>query len=328
MDLTFAGFALLLFAACFLLIEGSWLWWSEKRGRGARRIARRLRLMTGRAAGAGGHGEPLSILKQRRYSASPWLEQCLRRLPLCGRIDQLLLQSGLRCSTAQFLAAALLPALTGPLLPLCWSLPWPAALASCALGPALPYLWLLRARRRRLRAIELQLPDAADFLARALRAGHSFSNVLQMVGAELSEPISGEFKLAYEEINYGVPMNDALQNLATRVPLPDLRYLVVAVLIQRESGGNLAEVLGSISRIIRARLKLLAQVRVMAAEGKMSAWILGLLPPVILGVMALTSPAYISVLWTDPAGIALLWYAAGMIVGGVVWMRSTLKIRV
>ena len=331
MNLTFAGFALLLFAACFLLIEGSWLWWSEKRGSGARRIARRLRLMAARGSAPvapGSHAERVSILKQRRYSQSPALERWLQRLPLCGAIDRLLLQSGQRCSTAQFLGVALVPALAGPLLPLLLAWPLPLALASAALGPLLPYLWLLRARGRRLHRIELQLPDAADFLARALRAGHSFSNVLQMVGDELNEPISGEFKTAYEEINYGVPMNDALQNLATRIPLADLRYLVVAVLIQRESGGNLAEVLGSISRIIRARLKLLAQVRVMAAEGKMSAWILGLLPPVMLGLMALTSPAYIRVLWTDPAGQKLLWYGAGMIGVGVLWMRITLKIRI
>jgi tight adherence protein B len=187
---------------------------------------------------------------------------------------------------------------------------------------------LMRTRRARLRKLEEQLPEAADFLGRALRAGHSFANVMQMVGEEMPEPIAGEFKFAYEEVNYGVPMNEALHNLALRVPLTDLRYLVIAVLIQRESGGNLAEVFGNISRLIRARLKLLSQVRVMSAEGRMSAWILGLLPLGVMALMTLSNPAYVKVLWTDPIGIKLMWYAFAVAVGGVLWMRKLIRIRV
>src|SRR5476649_2109240 len=123
-------------------------------------------------------------------------------------------------------------------------------------------------------------------------------------------------------------MNQALHNLALRVPLTDLRYLVIAVLIQRESGGNLAEVLGNISRMIRARLKLLAQVRVMSAEGRMSAWILCLLPFAVLLVMTAANPAYISLLWTDPIGVRLMWYAGAGGFAGVCWMRSIIRIRV
>jgi tight adherence protein B len=149
-----------------------------------------------------------------------------------------------------------------------------------------------------------------------------------MVGDEMPQPIAGEFKFAYEEINYGVPMNEALHNLALRVPLTDLRYLVIAVLIQRESGGNLAEVFGSISRLIRARLKLLSQVRVMSAEGRMSAWILGLLPLGVLVLMTVTNPAYVRVLWTDPLGVRLMWYAAAVAAFGVLWMRKLIRIRI
>jgi len=144
----------------------------------------------------------------------------------------------------------------------------------------------------------------------------------------MPEPIAGEFKFAYEEINYGVPMNEALHNLAVRVPLTDLRYLVIAVLIQRESGGNLAEVLGNISRLIRARLKLLGQVRVMSAEGRMSAWILGILPLAVLLLMSISNPAYIRVLWTDPIGVRLMWYSGAVAVGGIFWMRKLIRIRI
>jgi tight adherence protein B len=123
-------------------------------------------------------------------------------------------------------------------------------------------------------------------------------------------------------------MGEALHNMAARIPLTDLRYLIIAVLIQRESGGNLAEILGNISQIIRGRLKLAAQVRVLSAEGRMSAWILGCLPFVVGGLMLMLNPKYVSIMWTDPTGIQLLWYAAGMIVVGVIWLRRVIRIRI
>lgn len=325
MDMLFTAFAVLLFAAVILLTEGLWLWWSGSHGGGARRIARRLQLMSGRGEGG---ADKVSILKQRRYSESPALERRLRRIPQLARLDRLLLQSGLRCSMAQLLASwcLLLPA--SLLLPVALAMPLLAALLLAAGLLLAPLGVLLRARAERLRRIEAQLPEAADFLGRALRAGHSFANVLQMASDELSEPIAGEFKAAHEEIHYGVPMNEALHNLAARIPLTDLRYLVIAVLIQRESGGNLAEILGNTARLIRARLKLLGQVRVLSAEGKLSAWILGLLPVAVLLVMSVVNPAYISVLWTDPLGVRLLWFSAASMAGGVFWMRKVIRIRI
>ncbi|WP_219118577.1 type II secretion system F family protein [Janthinobacterium sp. UMAB-56] len=325
MDLVFYGFAVLLFAACILMVEGAWLWWSGTHGGAARRIQRRLRLMAARGEAG---GERVSILKQRRYARAPGLERLLRRVPQAAQLDHVLLQSGLSWSVAQFLGGAGTLLLAALLWLAIWPLPLPGAMLLLGVAGGGPCMVVLRARAARLKKIEAQLPEAADFLARALRAGHSFSNVLQMVGDELNEPISGEFKMAHEEINYGVPMNEALQNLAARIPLTDLRYLVIAVLVQRESGGNLAEVLVSIARIIRARLKLLGQVRVLSAEGRMSAWVLGLMPAVMIGVMALVNPQYIRLLWTDPSGIKLLWYAAGMVALGVVWMRNVIRIRI
>jgi tight adherence protein B len=196
---------------------------------------------------------------------------------------------------------------------------------ACAAGP---WLVVRRARVKRLARIEEQLPDAADFIARALRAGHSFANVLQIVGHELAEPLSGEFRIARDEINYGVPMSEALQGMAARIPLTDLRYLIIAVLIQRETGGNLAEILGNISHIIRGRLKLAAQVRALSAEGRMSAWILGLLPFAVGAMLVLVNPGYVGMLWTEPAGVKLLWIAAGMLFVGVLWIRRVIHIHI
>lgn len=325
MDGVFTAFAVLLFAAVILMLEGAWLWWSGVHGGAARRIAKRLRLMA--ATGQGGI-ERVDILKRRAYSSHQALDKQLRRITRLAALDRLLMQAGVRWSVAQFLGGSLVMMVLGMVLLQMIAMPLLLAAGVLAAATALPWLLLMRIRGARLRKLEEQLPEAADFLGRALRAGHSFANVMQMAGEELPDPIAGEFKFAYEEINYGVPMNEALHNLALRVPLTDLRYLVIAVLIQRESGGNLAEVLGNISRLIRSRLKLLAQVRVMSAEGRMSAWVLGVLPLGVMLLMVISNPAYVRLLWTDPIGVKLMWYAFGVAVFGVLWMRKLIRIRV
>jgi tight adherence protein B len=325
MDNIFFGFAVLLFAAIILLVEGAYLWWADAHGGSAQRIARRLRVMAERPSGGAAR---ISILKQRRYSSAVRFDELLRLVPAAHRIDSLLLQAGMQWSVAQFLAWSAGLACAGLVFAQLWPAPLAARIVIVAMFTVVPYMLVRRARRRRLNKIEVQLPEAADFLARAMLAGHSFSNVLQMVGSELPEPLSGEFRIAHEEINYGVPMHEALTSMAERIPLTDLRYLVIAVLIQREAGGNLAEILGNISHIIRQRLQLVAKVRVLSAEGRMSAWVLGLLPFGVMGMMMITSPKYVSVLWTDPAGIRMLWYGAGMILVGVLWLRKLIRIRI
>jgi tight adherence protein B len=325
MDGAFYGFVVLLFTAVILLIEGLYLWWNSAHGGGAQRIARRLKVM---ATSTSGKSERISILKQRRFSRHEGWDRMLHQHRFAHRIDKLLLQAGMKWSVAQFLACSVGALLAGLVLPLYVAMPPALRVVLALVCMLLPRALVRRARRRRLVRIELQLPEAADFIARALRAGHSFTNVLQIVGNELPEPLSGEFRIAREEINYGVPLNEALHNMAARVPLTDLRYMVIAVVIQRDSGGNLAEILGNISQIIRARLKLVAQVRVLSAEGRMSAWILGALPFFVMAMMLLVNPAYIALLWTDPTGVRLLWYAAGMIVVGVFWLRRVIRIRV
>jgi len=325
MDGAFYGFVVLLFAAVILLIEGLYLWWNSAHGGGAQRIARRLKVM---AVSTASRGERISILKQRRYSRHEAWDRVLHRHRFAHRIDTLLLQAGMKWSVAQFLGCSALVGAGGLILTLSSPMPLFMRAAIAFICLLLPRMLAHRVRKRRLVRIEQQLPEAADFIARALRAGHSFTNVLQIVGNEMPEPLSGEFRVAREEINYGVPLNEALHNMAARIPLTDLRYMVIAVIIQRESGGNLAEILGNISQIIRARLKLVAQVRVLSAEGRMSAWILGCLPFCVAGMMVLINPGYISLLWTDPTGVRLLWYAAGMIVLGVFWLRKVIRIRV
>jgi tight adherence protein B len=323
MDILFYGFAVFLFAAVILGVEGFYLWWMSTHGSAAQRVARRLQLMSGTP---GRSSERISILKQRKFSQNELADRLLHRIAIVYRLDRLLIQSGMKWTVEHFLVWTGVALLAGVIV----GLHWPVLLRAGAavLFSLVPLTLVRRARTRRLARIEQQLPEAADFIARALRAGHSFTNVLQIVGNELPEPLSGEFRLAREEINYGVPMSEALHNMAARIPLTDLRYLIIAVLIQRETGGNLAEILTNISHIIRDRLKLAAQVRVLSAEGRMSAWILGLLPFAVAAMMLLVNPGYIKILWTDPSGLRILGYAAGMIVVGVIWLRKIIRIRI
>ncbi|HEX8962457.1 MAG TPA: type II secretion system F family protein, partial [Rhodocyclaceae bacterium] len=185
-----------------------------------------------------------------------------------------------------------------------------------------------RRRSARLRRIEQQLPDALDLICRALRAGHAFSAALQMVGEELPDPLGAEFRLTHEEVNYGVSLQQAMMNLMGRIPCMDLRYFVIAVLIQRESGGNLTEVLANLAALIRERFKLQAKARVLATEGRLSAWVLSLLPFVVAGVINLVNPAFMRVLWTDPLGIRMVEAALGAMALGILWMRQIIRIQI
>ena len=197
-----------------------------------------------------------------------------------------------------------------------------------AVFAAVPLFYVSVCRSRRLGKFEKQLPEALDLMTRALRSGHAFSSALQMVGDEMAEPIAGEFRIVHDEVNFGVELQQALTNLSERIPLTDLRYFIVSVLIQRESGGNLTEVLANLSRLIRERLKLMARVRVLSSEGRMSAWVLGIMPFALAGLLNLMNPEFMSPLWTDPIGIAIIEYMLILMAFGVFVLSRIIKIRV
>jgi tight adherence protein B len=192
----------------------------------------------------------------------------------------------------------------------------------------LPFLRLGWMRTRRLHQVEVQLPDAMDLIARALRAGHALPSAMAMVGAEAQEPIAGEFKIISDEISFGISIDNALNNLAARIPSPDVRYFVMAVIIQRETGGNLAELLGKLAELVRDRFKLFAKVRVLAAEGKLSAWILTGLPFCVAAAVQFLNPKYLEVLFTDVVGIKLVMGALVLMVIGIFAMWRIIDIRV
>lgn len=317
-------FLVLVFLAVVLLIEGAYVWWSDVRGPEARRVERRLRLMS-----AGAHEDQhVSVMKQRLLSSSPGVQQLLLRVPRIHMVDRLLEQSGLPWSVAQYLLFTVALGVGALLLTTLVST-HPLVLAFVTVAAALaPLTIVFRARHRRMLRIEKQLPDALDLMSRALRAGHAFPSALKMVGDEMSEPIATEFGAAFDEVNFGISMQDALMNLATRVPSNELKYFVVAVLIQRTTGGNLAELLDQIAAIMRARQKLLGTIRVLSADGKLSAWILCLLPFVLACVIFLLNPGFLSTLWTDPAGTVVVGVALVLMVIGIFWMRSVIRIHI
>jgi len=204
----------------------------------------------------------------------------------------------------------------------------PVLIAGAMVAALLPIGNLLRRRNKRMGLIEAQIPDALHLMVHAMQAGRSLASALRVVGSEGPSPIASEFRKTFDEINFGLSEESALANLAARVRIGDLRYFVVAVRIQRETGGNLAELLLSIATLVRQRIELRGSIRVMSAEGRLSAWILGLMPFIIAGAIATINPKFLMVLWTDPVGINMVVSALALQSMGLLWMWRIIKIRV
>ncbi|MBC8746941.1 MULTISPECIES: type II secretion system F family protein [Paraburkholderia] len=327
MNPIFYAFVVLLFVAVVLGTAGLYQWWNGRHGPAARRLEQRIQALS---AGAQVQGERLTILKQHMLSESKQLDALMMHVPRVQMLDRIILQSGLSLTVGRLaghsVLAVAIVAGAASFAPI--PVPMPMIMLAGLAAFAFPTLRVLHKRRERLRVLEKQLPDAADMISRALRAGHSFPTSIGMLGSEFAEPMASEFRIVFDEINYGVALNEALMNLATRVPVPDLRYFVIAVLIQRETGGNLAEILDSIASLVRARLHLADKVRVLSAEGRLSAWILGLLPFVAGGVMQAMNPKFLAMLWQDPAGLKVTQVILASMVFGVMWMRRIVNIRV
>jgi tight adherence protein B len=317
--------SVLVFIAVVLLLEGIYLLWKAYRGPQAKKIEQRLQALSAAADGSA----QSHLLRDRMLSELPPFQRFLLRLPRAHQLDRCLLQAALNWTVSKLLLGCL--ALGAASFLAVTALLHQPFVAGALVGGAsawLPLAYVQRRRRRRLTKLEQQLPDALDLLARALRSGHAFGAGLQMIGDEMAEPIASEFRFVHDEVNFGVSLEQALGNLSIRVPVTDLRYFVVAVLIQRESGGNLTEVLTNLSRLIRQRLKLFWHVRVLSAEGRMSAWLLSLLPFAIGGLMTIFNPDFMAPMWNDPLGVSIV---RGMLLSmacGILLLRKIIHIRI
>jgi tight adherence protein B len=321
---SFLVLAVLVFVAVLLLLESMYVMWRAQHGPQASKLRGRLSAL----AATRDKSQQTQLLKQRMLSEMPLFERSLLRLPRVRALDRAIVQSGLNWTVSKLLlACAMLFAFTWLLMSSGMHQPtWISVAVGLVVG-SLPLLYVQYRSAKRLSKIEQQLPEALDLITRALRAGHAFSSALKMSGEELPDPVAGEFRIVHDEVNFGISMEQALGHLSERVPLTDLRYFVVAVLIQRESGGNLTEILGNLSSLIRERLKLMARVKVLSSEGRMSAWILGLMPFMLAGLINAVNPGFMSPLWTDPIGIAIVQYMLTLMAVGAVIMRKIIKIR-
>jgi tight adherence protein B len=322
---SFLVMVVLVFVAVLLLVEGSYALWAAHKGPEAKRFKKRLQAL----AATADRSAQTQLLKERLLSESSSAERFLLRLPRMRALDRLIVQSGLSWTVSGMLVASTVLLLAAwvvatDLLPLRFAL----KTLVCVAAAALPLAYMLRKRKRRLARLEAQLPDVLDLITRALRAGHAFTAALKMAGEEMAEPSAGEFRIVHDEINFGVSLQQALAHLSERVPSTDLRYFVVAVLIQRDSGGNLTEILTDLSELIRNRAKFMAKVRVLSSEGKLSAWILGIMPFVLAALMNFVNPEFMSLLWTDPIGIAMIQYLLVLMAIGALIMRKIVRIRV
>lgn len=324
-DKIFIGMALLIFVAAAFFVEASWQWWFSSQSKAARRTKQRLQASLPSAQAAEVSG---SLWLQRPLAASSVVEEWLRKIPGTAWMDRFLRQSGSALRVDQLLMRSFTLMFIGCLSSLVLLQSSMLALACGLACGSCPLLLLARQREKRLSLIERQLPEAADLIARSLRAGHALPSTLQMVADEMPAPISDEFRIVSSEINYGPGLQQALQNLAERVPLDDLRFFVISILIQRETGGNLSELMGNIASLVRQRLKFLRQIRALSAEGKLSAWILFGLPIIMAVLLSFSNPDYIGKLTKDPTGMQLLFASAVMQILGGFWMYRIIRIRV
>lgn len=296
--------------------------WERERRRRAR-VLRQLRALSVTPGKARPSGQQL--LRPAEVPTARILRLLLRGLPTLRNVNRSLEQAGLAWSSAFAAQLTLGAAVLGFGFGLVAGGSAAAAVGAPA-GASLPHLYILHRKRKRIRAFEEQLPEAIDLLSRAIRAGHSVPTALRMVGEEGRDPVATEFRRVFEEQKYGLPFDDSLAALAQRVDLVDVRVMVVAILVQRDVGGNLTEVLDNISQLIRARFTLRRQLRVYTAQGKMSGVILGALPLAVAAFMYMANPEYVLILVDDPAGRLLLGAGITLQLLGYFWIWRILQV--
>lgn len=316
---------LIAFAAIGLGVVSLALLWEGLRQFGRQhRISRELRkLSEGKREGK---ATTTSLLRDVADAGPRWLEPLMLRMPHRHDLDHFLAQADVKWSVATFTLLTIGFAAAFGLAILVSVGGWVAPLLGAVVGALLPYFHVTRARKKRFARFEENFPEAIDLLGRAIRAGHAFSTGLRVVAEESVSPISDEFRQVYEEQKFGLPLSESLLALADRMVLLDVRIFVTAVLIQIESGGNLAEILDNLSHIIRERFRFRRQLRTHTAHGRMTGWVLASAPFVAGAGMFALNPDYMRVLFVEPFGRLMLVMAAGLQVIGFVAIRRIMDV--
>ncbi len=316
-------FALLVFGAIVALAYALFVPTVGVEQQARRRVLKRLRNATTPGAGA----PDRSLLREKYLKQLSPLERALESLPGMEALGRISEQAGRSGPAYRLLVAAVALGGTASLLALAVThtplIALGVGLASCTL----PMLKVQFDRNRRMLQFEEQFPEALDTMTRALKAGHPFSETLHLVGVEMDAPIGNEFESTFNDLNYGSDARTALLNLLDRMPSVTVMAFVSSVLIQRESGGNLAEILQKLSAVIRSRFRFQRRVRTLSAEGRMSAWILALVPFALFAGLYMTTPSYLEMLTGDPLGRQLISGAFVVLLIGLFWMRRVIRIQ-
>jgi tight adherence protein B len=272
--------------------------------------------------------EELALLREEKLSEIPALDTFLKRSSRVSALQQLLSQADIDTPAGSFLLICVVTAVVLSGLVLFWAQSGMFAWAAGLIGFFLPYSYASFKRTKRFDKFEELFPQAIDTLARAVRAGHAFTTALELIANEVNEPVAGEFRKLFEEQKFGMPVRDALVNLTERVPLVDVKFFVTAVMLQRETGGNLAEILDNLSYVIRERFKILRQVRVFTAQGRLTMMLLMGLPPLVVIVMLVFNPGFIRPLFSEPLGHTLIVIGITLQTIGYFIIRKIIQIQV
>jgi tight adherence protein B len=269
-----------------------------------------------------------SLLREKYLRELNPLERALESLPLMENVTTLLEQAGRNTLAHRFVMLSIGLGVASSITAWVFTHHILATLIVAAVAGALPFMKVVGDRNRRIQKFEEQLPDAVDMIKRALRAGHPFSGAIKLVGEETQQPLAKEFQTTFADLNYGNDVRRAMLGLLQRVPSVPVMALVTSVLVQKETGGNLAEILGQISGVIRSRFRLERKIKTLSAEGRMSTWVLAMVPLVLFGVIWITTPDYLPTLMEDPFGRKLVVYGFISAAVGAFWVRRIIRIDV
>jgi len=274
------------------------------------------------------HEEKTDILRRRVLSSNPLIDQILQYIPGVNTIDKLIIQANAPYQVGFILLFSLSICVVGLAVSfIFFRTYWISILISLLVG-ILPFFHLLMLKQKRIAKFKRQFPEALELVARSLKAGHAFTSGFNIAADEFDDPLGPEFSETLDEINFGISVSDALKNLSNRIDCPEIRHFTIAVNLQRETGGNLSEILESLGHLIRENFKFQGKVRVLSAEGKISAVILALLPILVGMYLWITNPHYLDKLFFEPIGRILLGSAIGMMILGIIVMKKIITIKV
>lgn len=294
----------------------------------SRRMRKRLLARLATVSAAGANGSLKSLLREQYLTELTPLEQSLEALPGMETLAELISQSGRSMPAYRLFLRSVVLGLAAGILAWIVSRRWYVAVAVAIAGAAIPVLKVLHERSLRTAKFDEQLPEALDVVKRALKAGHPFTQCLKLVADDMEQPVSREFERIFADISYGNDLRSALAGLLERVPSVSAVAFITAVLVQKETGGNLAETLERITSVIRGRYKLQRHIRTLSAEGRLSAWVLMLVPLVLFVVMWFATPGYLPMLINNPRGPSLITAACVLEVIGMFWIRRIIRIQV